>query len=74
MHYVGILKGLHNGLLVTYQFHSWTKTQNCCFTQFFDPDAEPASYLMGTARFFPGVQQPRHLAGYSPPPSADVIV
>jgi len=38
------------------------------------PEAEPASYSMGTGGFFLGVQQPRHLAGYSPPSSADVIV
>jgi len=38
------------------------------------PGADSASYLMGTAGFFLGVQQPRHLAGYSPSSSADVIV
>jgi len=38
------------------------------------PEAEPASCLMGTAGFYLRVQQPRHLAGYSPPPSADVII
>jgi len=38
------------------------------------PEAEPASYLMGTAGFFLRVQQPCHPAGYSPPSSADVIV
>jgi len=38
------------------------------------PEAEPASYLVGTAGFFPGVQQPHHLAVYSPPSSANIFV
>ena len=60
-------------LLITYWFHGCTKTQNC-FIQLLGLRLNQLPIWWTQEASSSGVQQPQHLAGYSPSSSANVNV